>query len=128
MNIIIEKPLITEKTMKLAKVGLFTFIVSKFADKKMIAKEVARMFKVDVVAVKTANFKDEVKMQRGRRGYFIKPGLRKAVVILKKGQKIALFEVEKSGQEPAKEVKAVKEKKSLLKGTKVKIERGKESK
>lgn len=126
MRILIEKPFITEKTMKLAHTGLYTFLVHKEATKLEIAKIVGSKFNVDVVSVRTINVKSVKKLQRSRKGYFTKSAFKKAIVQLKKGQKLAVFETA-SGEpeESAKpEVKTVKEKKSLLKGTKVKIEKG----
>lgn len=127
MNIVIKKPLISEKTMKMAGQGWYTFIVSPEARKPEILKAIEEQFNVKVVAVKTANFKEEKKSQRRVRGFFTIPAYKKAIVTLKKGQKIGLFEVEKTPEEETKE--EVKEKKSLLRGTKVKIEKtGKEEK
>lgn len=104
--------------MKLAKEGLYTFLVEKNARKNLIAQVVEDQFGVDVISVKTANFKGEIRMQRMKRAYYNVPGFKKALVRVKKGQKIGLFETETS-----EEKEEVKEKKSLLKGTKVKIER-----
>lgn len=126
MNIL-QKPLITEKSMKLAAGGLYTFLVDRKARKPEIAKAVEGAFSVKVVTVKTTNFKPETKMQRGRRGYFTIAGFKKALVGLKEGQKIAYFETEEKKKEPEKK-EETKEKKSLLKGTKVKIEKVEEKK
>lgn len=124
MKVLIEKPFITEKSMKLAQSGLYTFLVHKEARKEEIKKVVASKFSVDIVSVKTINMKPVEKLQRSRRGYFMKAGLKKALVQVKSGQKIALFE---TASEPevatAENEPVVKEKKSLLKGTKVKIEK-----
>lgn len=112
--------------MKLAASGLYTFFVDKKARKPEIAKVVAEKFGVEVVAVKTISHKEEKKSQRRWRGFYTLPGYKKALVQLKNGQKINLFETETGTPEELeapKEVK-VKEKKSLLKGTKVRIEKG----
>lgn len=119
MDIVLKKPIISEKSMRLASKGMFTFIVDKNARKPLITHAIENKFGVNVVAIKTVNFKEQLKLQRNRRGYFAIPEFKKAIVQLKSGQKIALFEAEK--EEAPKE--EVKEKKSLLKGTKVKIER-----
>lgn len=134
--IILERPVITEKSMKQTTSGLYTFLVEKSKRKPEIKKEVAGQFKVDVLSVKTINMKGQRKMQRGRRGYYIKAGFKKAIVTLKQGQKIALFEKAVAPEEKAlvttaegEPVAEVKEKKSRLKGTKIKIEKvAKESK
>ncbi len=128
MNIILKRPIITEKAMKLADQGFYTFEVGKNANKLEIAKMVMDKFKVDVVNVKTINVKGEVKMQRRARSYYETAGVKKAIVQVKKGQKIAIFETPK--EETVEVVSAgesepiVREKKSFLRNTKVKIEKG----
>ncbi|OGE25974.1 50S ribosomal protein L23 [Candidatus Daviesbacteria bacterium RIFCSPHIGHO2_02_FULL_41_14] len=125
MKILIEKPYITEKSMQLAGTGLYTFKVLQTATKEEIKKIVHSKFNVDVVSVRTISMKPLSKMQRSRKGYFTRSGFKKALVQLKKGQKIALFEAvsTKDSVDPSELETTVKEKKSLLKGTKVKIER-----
>lgn len=126
MNVILKKPVLTEKSMKLAKSGLYTFLVEKKARKRVIAKAVKELFGVEPVAVKVVNFKDLKRLQRNRRGYFTVSGAKKAVVRLRIGQTIDLFQPEEEKVEVSSvegEVVA-KEKKSMLKGTKVKIEKG----
>lgn len=124
MNIILKKPMITEKSNKLSKESVFTFLVANLARKDEIKKAVEREFAVKVVAVRTANFKKKTKLQRSRKGSFTIPGFKKAMVVLKKGQTIGLFSQE-SGEAKVTtaETETVKEKKSLLRGTKVKIEK-----
>ncbi len=129
---ILKRPLISEKSMNIAKLGLYTFEVSKDATKKAIAKLIADKFKVTVLSVKTINTHQKVRLQKSRKGYFSISGIKKALVQVKKGDKIALFEQASKGEETqvkTAETEAVKEKKSLLKGTKVRIEKSaKESK
>ncbi|MBI4039922.1 50S ribosomal protein L23 [Candidatus Daviesbacteria bacterium] len=131
MKLVIEKPIISEKAIKLAGTGWFSFLVERTMRKPEIAKAIEDKFKVNVVAIRVANFKPLQKLQRSRRGVFTVPGFKKAVVKLRGGQKIELFEVEKKSSGPqvtTSETLEVKEKKSLLKGTKVKIEKGKSKK
>ena len=127
------KPIINEKSMKLTEMGHYTFQVDRKVNKDQIAQFVAMKFGVEVVDVRVINLPTKNKLQRNRRGTFEKAGFRKAVVKVKKGQKIALFEVataEEETQEVAvrtaegEVVAKTKEKKSLLRGTKVKIEKG----
>ncbi len=132
--IVIHKPLITEKTMKLAQTGQYTFLVNKYSRKPEIKRAVAAQFGVDVVGIKTLTVKPKVKPQKTRRGYFSTPELKKAVIVVKKGQKIVIFEEASKPKEETEGVTItsaegepiteVKEKKSLLRKTKVKIERG----
>ena len=121
MNIVLIKPIISEKSTKMAKAGQFAFIVRRFARKPEIKKAVENQFSVKVVSVKTVNLSGQTKMQRTRRGWFETHDIKKAYVTLKKGQKINLFMPEEVKVEKAED--EIKEKKSLLKGTKVKIEK-----
>lgn len=125
--IILKRPIITEKSMKLADKHLYTFEVDKDATKKVIAKAVADKFNVKVVNVKTVNIKGEIKSQRRVRRFYTTSGFKKAIVQVGKTQKIALFETPKEEEvtvttaegEPVK----LKEKKDLLGRTKVKVEK-----
>lgn len=117
----LKRPVFSEKSMQLAKGGWYTFLVDKKARKPEITTALEKAFGVNIVAIKTASFKAQTKQQRSRKGYFTVPAFKKAVVQLKSGQKIGLFETEKAEVETAEA--SVKEKKSLLKGTKVKIEK-----
>lgn len=129
---ILIRPLINEKSTKLIAGGFYTFEVSKHATKQLVAKVVAEKFKVDVLDVKVINISGKNKMQKARRRSYTTADIKKAMVKLKKGQKIALFEMT-NPDEQEQEVKVTtaegetiattKEKKSLLRGTKVKIEK-----
>lgn len=125
--IVLRKPIITEKSMKLTGSGLYTFMVDKNSTKPQIARAVSDQFKVDVLSVKTINIKGEVKMQRRVRKSYLSGGFKKAMVQLKKGQKIAIFE-----QAPTEEVvvttaegepTVLKERKDILRRTKVRVEK-----
>lgn len=128
MSAIILRPLINEKSMALTKLGFYTFEVSKNATKAMIEKIVKSKFKVDILSVKTINISGKRKMQRAKRAYFFESSAKKAIVKLKKGQKIPLFEVAEEEKEvevrtaEGEVIAKTKEKKSLLGRTKVKIE------
>ena len=52
---IIKRPIITEKTTKLAEAGVYTFEVDKKANKIEIANAIEEIFKVKVVSVNTIN-------------------------------------------------------------------------
>lgn len=124
MNIVLRKPIISEKSMQLAARGEYTFLVDKKVRKPEIAKAVKERFGVEVMAVRTVIFKDEIKRQRRHIGSYTISGFKKAIVLLPQGQKIPLFETPKESSEEVQ----VKEKKSFLKGTKVKIEKGPKTK
>lgn len=135
----LKRPLISEKSMKLAQDSQYTFEVAKELNKIQIAHLVETRFKVDVVMVRTINVKGKTKNQRSRRKQYKTADLKKAIVFLKGGQKIPLFESvqpEESSSANAsadrevqvttaegEPVTVLKEKKSLLRGTKVKVEK-----
>lgn len=127
--IVIKRPIITEKTMNLAKEGLYTFEVDKDANKLLVAKIVAEKFKVKVVSVKTIKVKGQIKSQKRVRRDFKIAGYKKALVQLKKGDKIAMFEtpVEDKNEVVVTtgegEPQQIREKKDLLGRTKLKIEK-----
>lgn len=126
--IILQKPIITEKSMKLAGNGLYTFLVSKAANKLQIAKTVKELFKVDVINVKTINVKGVVKMQRRVRKSFKTSAFKKALVQVKKGQIIPIFEAPKEEAVVTTaegETQVLKEKKDILRRTKVRVEKSK---
>lgn len=115
--------------MKLAGNGLYTFEVGKDATKKIIAKLIGDKYKVDVVSVKTMNVKGKVKSQRTVRKSFQRPSYKKAIVQLKEGQKLAVFETLTKESEATvttaeSEPVTMKEKKDILGRTKVRVEKG----
>ena len=84
----IISPTITEKATSLSEFNKIVFKVHKKANKKSIKKSIEKIFKVNVVKVNTINLKGKTKMVRGKKTS--KPGYRKAIVTLKKGQSIDL--------------------------------------
>jgi large subunit ribosomal protein L23 len=131
---VLLRPLINEKSMALTKGSYFTFEISKDATKSHVQKVVKEKFGVHVLSVKIINTKPKEKMQSSRKGYYFKPGVKKAIVQLKKGEKIALFVVAAPDQEEVtvrtaeggEPVTKNKDKTGLL-GPKVKIERAEEN-
>ena len=93
-NNIIVKPLISEKSVKEAQSGKYTFIVVKDANKYEIASAVEALFKVKVIGVAT-NIVKEMKFRTTKFGKS-KTDLsyKKARVRLASGQKIQIFEGE----------------------------------
>lgn len=94
MDILI-KPIISEYSLNLASKGLYTFVVNLKANKYQIKEAIEKMFKVDVVAVKTAIVKGKRRKTRTKKGVTGEKILRykKAIVKLKPEQKIDIFEV-----------------------------------
>lgn len=90
---VIIAPIISEKSMKDAALSRFTFKVIKDADKPSIKKAIADKFKVSVVSVATTVVKGRKQRFGVRRIETTLPSWKKAIVQLKKGEKIDLFEV-----------------------------------
>lgn len=125
--IVLKRPIISEKSMRLAQGGLYTFEVDKKATKDLISKVVAQTFSVKVLGVKVSNVKGKIKMQRPVRKYFKTSGIKKAFVQVKKGEKITIFETPKEEEAAVTtaegEPKIMREKKDLLGRTKVRVEK-----
>ncbi|MDD3364301.1 MAG: 50S ribosomal protein L23 [Syntrophomonas sp.] len=87
---IIIKPVVTEKSMNLLADNKYTFIVDKRSNKTEIKNAIEDIFKVRVEKVYTINVKGKPK----RMGKFVgrTSDRKKAIVSLKSGQKIKLFE------------------------------------
>lgn len=92
MNRILIKPVITEKSM--AREGTYVFRVAAKANKVQIALAIQNLYKVQVAHVNIINLKTEKFLVRGKFRAQRK-GWKKAMIKLKKGQKIADF-VEKT--------------------------------
>lgn len=91
MNI---KPVLTEKSLEAAKSGVYTFWVLPSFSKGKIREVIGSLFGVVVDKVRTQNYKKESrKNMRGR--IVTKPARKKALVTLKDGKKIDLFEIKK---------------------------------
>jgi len=92
---VLVRPVISEKSMRDAMVGKYTFEVCLWANKRQIAGAVANQFGVEVMAVKTTVTKGKVKRVGRKRVELKEKDVKKAVVEVKKGQKIDIFEVKK---------------------------------
>lgn len=125
--IILKRPIVTEKSMKLSEGHFYTFEVDKNATKLQIAKAVANKFNVKVLKVKTINVKGGVKSQKRVRKIYQTSGFKKAMVQISKNQKIALFETPKSEEVTVTTAEnapiKLKEKKDIFGRTKVKVEK-----
>lgn len=124
--IVLKRPIITEKSMKLAQSGLYAFEVDKNATKPQVAKAVSEKFNVKVLKVRVINVKGKSKQQKRVRKVYKLSGFKKALVQVEKGEKIAIFETPKEEAvvttvegEPIK----LKEKKDILGRMKIKVEK-----
>lgn len=111
MKNIIISPVITEKSMKASEAGKYSFLVHRFASKTAIKQAIAGMFKVSVVGVYTILIKGKRKRSGTRRIEINDSEMKKAIVQLKKGEKIAIFEPGGGEVEDKKEEKKEKKEK-----------------
>ena len=84
----IISPNITEKSTSMSEFNKVVFKVHNRATKNYIKKSIEKIFKVSVVKINTIKQKGKSKIVRGKRSN--KPGYKKAIVTLKKGQSIDL--------------------------------------
>lgn len=85
------KPVFTEKSLREAKNGNYTFKVPSNMDKKQIAAKIAQLFGVGVTGVRTLKIGPEKgRTARGRK--FAKGAIKKAIITVKSGEKIDIFE------------------------------------
>ncbi len=85
---IVRRAVITEKSMRGAEAGKYTFEVARDATKPQIREAVEHLFGVRVVKVNTLRMVGKTK-RRGRYTYRT-PDRKKAVVTLAEGEKIDL--------------------------------------
>ena len=84
----IRQPIITEKATNLSEQNKTGFKVHEGANKKNIKKNIEKLFKVNVIKVNIINTKTKRKIKQGKLSS--KPGYKKAIITLKKGQSIDL--------------------------------------
>jgi large subunit ribosomal protein L23 len=88
-KLILTKPVISEKAFALQETDKYVFHVSPESNKAQIKSEVERLFKVKVVNVQTIRIPG--KMKRFGRLFGRRKDIKKAIVTIKKGQKIEEF-------------------------------------
>jgi large subunit ribosomal protein L23 len=87
---VLRKPIITEKSTALHESGKYTFEVAASANKLQVKQAVEQVFDVEVVKVNVMIVHPKWRGPGRRRG--LTSTSKKAVVTLKKGQKIDFFE------------------------------------
>ena len=83
------QPLVSEKAMILSEGNTYVFLVKRQVNKSEIKKEIENLYKVDVVKVTTGRFPGKIKHYKGLAAS--EKINKKAMVTVKKGQKIELF-------------------------------------
>ena len=84
----IISPIVTEKSTSLSEFNKIVFKVHKDSSKNSIKKSIEKIFKVNVVKINAIKLKRKIKMVRNKKAS--KPGFKKAIITLKKGQSIDL--------------------------------------
>jgi large subunit ribosomal protein L23 len=87
---VILKPVVSEKSYGLLDAGVYTFVVHPDANKIEIRNAVESIFNVSVEKVNTLNRKG--KRKRRRQFWGTRPDTKRAIVTLKAGDRIDLFE------------------------------------
>ena len=87
---VLRRPLITEKNSALQALGKYAFEVAGEANKEQIKQAVETAFKVTVTGVNVMTVPGKRRRMRGRE--VMSPSWKKALVTLKPGDKIELFE------------------------------------
>ena len=90
MKFVVKKPIVTEKTSILAEQGFYSFEVERAASKTEIKSAIENFFEVKVDSVKTLICRGRSK--RTAAGLTKPMYWKKALVKLKDGQKIKMFE------------------------------------
>ena len=89
-NEVLLAPVVSEKSYSLITDRKYTFKVHKDAHKTQIRQAVEELFDVKVVSVNVLTVRPKPKRRGGTRGQ--KPGWKKAIVELRPGDKIEIFE------------------------------------
>ncbi len=89
-SIVLKRPYVTEKSHSLAQKGVYVFEVDIHATKTMIRRSVEQLYEVKVIKVNISN-KKSLKKRFGK-SVGKTAGQKKAMITLKKGQTIEIFE------------------------------------
>lgn len=93
MTSCIVRPIITEKSLSLASRGWYTFQTDTRANKRQIAQDVATLYHVHIVDIRTIAMHGKERHAGKRRQTLRQSDWKKAIVRLKTGEKIDAFEV-----------------------------------
>lgn len=93
---IIKKPVVTEKSIDLARsANVYTFEVARTATKDQIKEAVEKLYGVEVLTINTISSHRTYKATGRKRLKTIMASTKKALLTLKKGQTIDLFDFDK---------------------------------
>jgi large subunit ribosomal protein L23 len=86
---VLLRPVISEKSYRLADDGKYTFVVAPGANRTQIRQAVEAVFGVHVTSVNTLN--RQGKRRRTRFGWGKRPDTKRAIVTLAEGDRIDVF-------------------------------------
>ena len=89
MQFLIKNPIVTEKSSMLSANGKYVFLVDKDASASEVKKMVESNYKVKVVKTNVINVKGKKKRLGASVGF--RPGYKKIVFTLQKGQKLDII-------------------------------------
>ena len=89
---VILRPVVSEKSYALLDQGVYTFVVDSGANKIEIRQAIESIFNVSVEKVNTLNRKGKRKRNRRSFTFGTRSDIKRAVVTLKAGDRIDLFE------------------------------------
>ncbi len=84
-------PVFTEKSLRLAKLGKYSFWIDRMATKAGVKVQINKLFGVEVKEIKTITTHGEAKRNNRGRKVAVLP-TKKAIVTLKDGKKLEIFE------------------------------------
>ena len=87
-TLVLRSPRITEKSTALSERGAYVFVVDGGATKGTIKESFVAKYKVTPVKINIVNLPSKKTFKRGIRGS--RPGVKKAIVYLKAGDKIEI--------------------------------------
>ena len=85
----VKRPIITEKSTDLGKIGKYEFLVADNTTASEAKKVVEEVYKVKVVKANVINVKGKIRRLGASKG--VKPGYKKIIVTLKPGQKLDII-------------------------------------
>lgn len=87
---ILIEPWITEETTRIAELNKYVFKVADSSTKNQIRRAIEEIYKVTVQSVNTVRVPGKKRMRGMTKGW--KSGYKKAIITVKEGDKIDLFE------------------------------------
>jgi large subunit ribosomal protein L23 len=88
IGMVLERPHVSEKSALLAGLNQYVFVIKKSATKSEVKKAIEDFYGVKVEKTRIINIPGKVKRLGRSEGW--RPGYKKAIVTLKKGEKIEL--------------------------------------